>query len=88
QLRLDIMCHADDTPRWTSSDHTPASGIGQQRQCRSWIKLENWAEEHTACYHYLNASAQNLNQLERFKFCPESSSYSEKVRKYFESDAI
>lgn len=86
QLRMDIMCNADDIPRWTSNDDTPESGIGQHRQCRSWERLESWAEEHTACYRYLNASAQNLNQMERFKFCPPDSPYLPKVRKYFGFD--
>lgn len=83
---MDILCHADDTPRWSSSSGKPESGIGQHRQCRDWTKLESWADEHTACYRYLNASAGHLNQMERFKYCPIDSPYLSKVRQYFGFD--
>ena len=77
------MCQADDTPRWSSNDDKPENGMGQHRQCRDWNKLATWAQENTACYRYLNESANDLNQMERFKFCPPESSYMPKVRKYF-----
>ncbi|KAL8760670.1 MAG: hypothetical protein Q9184_003155 [Pyrenodesmia sp. 2 TL-2023] len=36
-LRQDIMCQADDTPRYTTTTDDPESGVGQVRQCRSNI---------------------------------------------------
>jgi hypothetical protein len=50
-LREDILCNADDTPRYTGGDHTQAgSGQDQVRLCRDWAKLDEWAKKWTACY--------------------------------------
>ncbi|KAI4193267.1 MAG: hypothetical protein LQ346_003962, partial [Caloplaca aetnensis] len=43
-LRDDVICHADDTPRYTTTTQHPESGMGQIRQCRDWSKLAEWAE--------------------------------------------
>ena len=62
--------------------NTPTGG-GQDRQCKDWSQLEDWAKEHTACWRYINDTDVNVNQLERFKFCPEGSPYAERVRQTF-----
>ncbi|MCJ1383298.1 hypothetical protein MMC17_006411 [Xylographa soralifera] len=82
-LRLDVLCQADDTPRYTSDTVDHENGVGQQRQCRDWSKLTTWAKSHNACYRYLNASADEDNEMERYKFCPEDSPYLPQVREYF-----
>lgn len=74
-LRQDVICQADDTPRFTGQ--VPSrSGIGQRRQCRDWQKLEAWAKDHTACHRHIKISD---SVLERFQFCPEGSSYGHQV---------
>ncbi|KAI1196273.1 hypothetical protein F5X97DRAFT_344942 [Nemania serpens] len=68
QLRQDVICHADDTPRyaWTQP---PGTGFNQVRMCRDWSKLEKWATEHTACFKNTDGIAGPI--IERFKSCPD-----------------
>ena len=84
-LRNDIMCHADDTPRYTTSTCEPVTGVGQYRQCRDWAKLEAWAKERHACYRYGDPTIEDKKplQLGRMKYCPKDSPYLPTVRKYF-----
>ena len=72
-LRQDIMCNADDTPRYTTSDAVPESGVGQIRQCRDWGKLERWARQYNACYHFINQTATGFPNVLRYTFCPPGS---------------
>jgi len=84
-IRLEIMCQADDTPRYSTADSKLDSGIGQNRQCRDWSKLDKWADENTACYKYFNYSANDwYDQRQRFVFCPEGAPYIPRVEKYLE----
>jgi hypothetical protein len=69
-LRQDVMCHADDTPRYTGYSKKPVSGVMQTRQCRSWDKLEAWARDHTACYRDIGRDVEGFPMIEKFKFCP------------------
>ena len=73
-LRQDIMCNADDTPRFTGPPNKLASGLGQIRMCKDWGKLERWAKENSACYRY-NPGAYNKEYVEmsQFRFCPDES---------------
>lgn len=82
-LREDVICQADDTPRYTTITKSPESAVGQIRQCRDWKKLEEWAKDHTSCYNYISSEADHINQFERFKFCPPNSPYWPKVREHF-----
>ncbi|OAL48594.1 hypothetical protein IQ07DRAFT_632913 [Pyrenochaeta sp. DS3sAY3a] len=43
-LRLAIECTADDTP--LSAAHMD----GSLRPCRSWSKMDEWADEHQSCW--------------------------------------
>ncbi|KAL8900182.1 MAG: hypothetical protein Q9207_005818 [Kuettlingeria erythrocarpa] len=81
-LRQDIMCHADDTPRYTTMTNDPESGVGQVRQCRSWEQLQRWSAERTACFRYIH-EGERIHEIERYKFCPPGSPYLPKVRGYF-----
>ncbi|KAI4187233.1 MAG: hypothetical protein L6R41_002951 [Letrouitia leprolyta] len=81
-LRQDIMCHADDTPRYTTTTNDPESGVGQMRQCRSWDKLQEWTRERTACFRNIH-EGQRIHEIERYKFCPPGSPYLPKIRGYF-----
>ena len=78
-LRQDIVCNADDTPRYTGPSMVPGttgptSGLGQVRMCRSWDKLETWAKEHSACYQFEPGSLQTKHiDLDFFKYCPDGS---------------
>lgn len=85
QLRQEALCNADDTPRYSTSDDIPVSGMGQVRMCRNWEKLEDWAKQYNACYRYINQTAdyKDFPQIERFIWCPEGSPYTEAVEKVF-----
>ena len=79
----DIICFADDTPRYTSELHPGQSGFGQERKCRDWDALEAWSLEHTSCWRDIRPNDTEIDTLIRFKFCPEGSPYAEKVREIF-----
>lgn len=55
-------------------------GDGQQRQCRDWSKLVEWANSHNSCFLYLNETQGVDSSFERYKFCPEGSPYAERMR--------
>ena len=82
-LRQDILCNADDTPRYTTITKVPESGIGQTRQCRDWGSLERWARQYNACYRYINQTAVGFPNVQRFRFCPQGSPYAEEVDRVF-----
>ncbi|KAI1481086.1 hypothetical protein F4774DRAFT_375499 [Daldinia eschscholtzii] len=84
-LRVETMCAADDTLRYVplNSVHGFRPGDGQQRKCRDWNKLQEFAESHNPCYRYLQPGNATFSNLERFKFCSEESGYLPKIRKYF-----
>ncbi|RAK77476.1 uncharacterized protein BO72DRAFT_496141 [Aspergillus fijiensis CBS 313.89] len=55
QLRQDVICNADDTPRYAGHPRPgdpPGTGAGQVRLCRDWAQLERWARERTACFKH------------------------------------
>ena len=73
-LREDIMCNADDTPRYTGGHHKqPGSGSGQFRMCRDWRQLEKFAVANTACYETPEIFPDGKGQLYRYKHCPDGS---------------
>lgn len=75
-LRDEIMCNADETPRYTGFQPNQKSGLGQVRMCRDWKQLESWAQEHTACWRYVgDISEPGFRELDRYRFCPEGSPY-------------
>ena len=80
-LREEIMCNADDTPRYSGYQPPHASGTGQVRMCRDWNALEAWAksEERTACWRDIpEKELINKNTtLDQYRFCPEGSPYKE-----------
>ncbi|MCJ1278463.1 hypothetical protein MMC21_006280 [Puttea exsequens] len=82
-LRQDVICHADDTPRYAVLKKETPTGGGQYRQCRDWAELDAWAKEMTACWRYVNSTDPNTDQLERFKYCPEGSPYLEKAKQRY-----
>ncbi|KAI0011126.1 hypothetical protein F4779DRAFT_626783 [Xylariaceae sp. FL0662B] len=69
QLRQEVMCNADDTPRYAGFQEPPGTGAGQVRMCRDWNKLEKWALEHTACFQHKDEVPGPM--IERFKSCPD-----------------
>ncbi|KAL8882370.1 MAG: hypothetical protein Q9192_007594 [Flavoplaca navasiana] len=83
-LRDDVLCHADDTPRYTTTTQKPESGMGQMRQCRDWSKLEEWAKKYSGCWRYLDAKHDESSEIWRWTFCPEGSPWFERVRKWTE----
>jgi len=63
-------------------------GLGQQRHCRDWAKLERWARQHTACFGYNEELTHELAHDGKAypaaqQFCPEGSKFLPKVREYF-----
>lgn len=84
-LREEVMCNADDTPRYTGrlnsekgKEH-PTSGIGQARMCNDWGKLRSWAVAHSGCFRAVNESTPNFPTIERYKFCPKGMNYSSSI---------
>ena len=82
-LRQDIICNADDTPRYSTASKAPESGRGQVRLCRSWDQLEAWARRYNSCYRYVNQTAEALPEIQRFVYCPRGSPYREEVERVF-----
>lgn len=73
-LRRQILCDADDTPRATERRAEVVSGVGQNRVCRDWGELEQWAQTHTACYKRPERPDDETG-LRRFMHCPPDSGY-------------
>lgn len=89
-LRVDIQCSADDTPRFippTTTESTAKTGVGQIRQCRDWSKLNSWAKKHDACFKYNQFLYQELSNNkvypQAWQFCDKDSEYLPIVQKYF-----
>ncbi len=82
-LLQNILCEADDTPMYTSPFANASTGLGQQRMCRSWDKLQDWAEGHTACFAYVNETQGVDAVIQRFRYCPKGSEMGEKLRESF-----
>jgi len=73
-LREDIICDADDTPRYMDQHHEqPGSGQDQYRLCRDWGKLDAWANEHSACFQMPKHPYDGADPRDPFKFCPDGS---------------
>lgn len=69
QLRQDVLCNADDTPRYTGFQTPPGTGAGQVRMYRDWAALERWALEHTACFKHKDEVPGPM--VDRFKSYPD-----------------
>jgi hypothetical protein len=84
-LRQEVLCHADDTPMYTT-ELNPEKGLGegQSHSCRDWNKLEEWYNDHNACFAYLNQTGGKSDDLERYKYCPKDSSFAPAMRKHFD----
>jgi Mycotoxin biosynthesis protein UstYa len=82
-LREDIICNADDLPRYTgrinaeAGNHIVSSGTGQIRMCRDWSQLREFALHNSACYR--RPSDHIIPLLDRYKFCPDGSKPWEKM---------
>ncbi|CAG8952709.1 hypothetical protein HYFRA_00008953 [Hymenoscyphus fraxineus] len=73
-IREDIICNADDTPRFTGGHFkNPASGIGQLRACRDWGKMDEWVKKHSACYKNPEDAFDPASGLGRYMSCPDGS---------------
>lgn len=86
-LRVEVMCHADDTLRYIPINGDPPDGRypgdGQERTCRDWSVVTAFVESHDPCYRYERPGDEDFPNLERFKFCPEDSEYLPLIREYF-----
>ncbi|KAI9703049.1 MAG: hypothetical protein M1820_006040 [Bogoriella megaspora] len=83
-VRQDILCHADDTPMYTSDINSQLDGgEGQTRFCRDWGILEQWYQDNTACFAYINETQGVSDELERYKYCPRDSQFAPAMRKHF-----
>ncbi|KAH8590153.1 hypothetical protein B0O99DRAFT_635324 [Bisporella sp. PMI_857] len=63
-FRQYIQCTAGDTLLYTWGKNS--TGDGQQRRCRNWNTLRDWASEHTACYR---DSPKPIPLMEHFGHC-------------------
>jgi len=75
-LRQDIICHADDTPRYTGLSKGEHPGMMQTRMCRSWDKMEHWARSHTACFRDMKQDVEGFPVLNHTTLCPNGYVYS------------
>ncbi|KAL9089586.1 MAG: hypothetical protein Q9159_002464 [Coniocarpon cinnabarinum] len=85
-LLQNILCEADDTPLYTIPKHNSSTGLGQKRQCRSWSKLQAWAESQSSCFSYINETQGVSAILQRFRYCPNTElgrNFDARMRKYF-----
>ncbi|KPI43357.1 uncharacterized protein AB675_7161 [Cyphellophora attinorum] len=89
-IRLDLTCNADDTPRFvprTAHESTVKTGVDQLRQCRSWDALEKWAKEHSACFNYHEFERKELEENvvypAAWSFCGEGSEYLAQVQRFY-----
>lgn len=74
-LRRQVLCDADDTPRAVRKGFDGVSGIGQERMCRDWGRLEEWARRNTACYKRPEPPVQGMRNIEKYSHCPEGAGY-------------
>lgn len=83
-LRDEIMCNADDTPRYSGYQPSQSTGLGQMRMCRDWSALDEWArdKERSGCWRHIpgEVGVNGFSILERYRFCPEGSRYEEMAR--------
>jgi hypothetical protein len=84
-LRSDIVCAADDTPRYITKSGL-GDGDGQVRVCRDWSKLEDWAIEHDGCFRHIQRGNNSIAEVERFKYCKNNSPYLPAIREFFGYD--
>lgn len=82
-LKADAICHADDTPRTSFKEYPGHTGAGQVRMCRNWKKLEEWADQRSGCWSYLDRGKE-INNLLRYRYCPKDSPYAAKVKQAME----
>ena len=87
-LRRDVLCNADDTPRYMTRTHTPDSGIGQIRMCRDWSRLEAWAKQYHSCWRYISRAHDEYDELERYIYCRPDSPYFAKAENWAEKHGI
>ena len=84
-IRLNIMCTADDTLFYIPQNNVSARpGEGQERTCRDWSELDRWIDKHDPCYR--DVPVPSGTNLEKMKFCPENSPYLPLIRQYFGYD--
>ena len=81
-LLQDIICFADDTPRYTSFEHPGRAGDGQVRVCRDWKRLEAFSREHSSCWRHINPD-DDIDTLLRYRYCPPGSPYYDRIHQIF-----
>ena len=84
-IRRETMCTADDNLRWVPPNGLQGlrPGDRQKRQCRDWPKLQQFVQDHDACYKYVCPGDDTISNLHRFKYCPNDSQYLPAIREHF-----
>ncbi|KAJ5589247.1 hypothetical protein N7537_011925 [Penicillium hordei] len=88
-VRQDIMCAADDTPRYIPVDATgtATTAVGQYRQCKDWEKLRQWSKANDACFSYNELIRHELLEDQPFphalRFCSRDSKFLPTVQKFY-----
>ena len=83
-LRQEVLCDADDTPRYTGKGQSSkASATHQIRLCKDWGLMEDWALAHSSCWHYEDEKHAPADTLKQYRYCPEGSPYNAKVSQIF-----
>lgn len=82
-LLQNIICEADDTPMYTTPIRNATTGLGQERMCRSWDRLTEWANQQTACFGYINETQGVETVIQRFRYCPQGYPNADAMRRHF-----
>ncbi|KAH7351185.1 hypothetical protein BKA65DRAFT_550150 [Rhexocercosporidium sp. MPI-PUGE-AT-0058] len=78
QLRQDTECSADDNLWYVGQKST-----GQNRKCKDFSKLDNWALERHACYNFERPMKPGPLDVEAFTNCRDSSPYLQVMKDHF-----
>lgn len=68
QLRVDVICAADDTLR-SAQDTLRAAGASQSRRCRDFDKLEAWMNKNVLCIPENQKSTLELRNHVPIEYC-------------------
>ncbi|KAH6708875.1 hypothetical protein BKA61DRAFT_696765 [Leptodontidium sp. MPI-SDFR-AT-0119] len=78
QLRQDAECNADDNLWYIGEKST-----GQNRKCKDFSKLDEWALERHACYNFERPMKPGPLDVEAFTNCRDSSPYLPIMKNHF-----
>ena len=87
QLRDDVVCNADDTPRAVTLDERGDGHVdsGQVRVCRDWDEMLRWASRFSGCWREpkdQHFASREPGAVVEFIYCPPDSPYYDAAQKW------